>query len=44
MYAWRLWISPMFFYWDFVEPIRYGVRDVYVGYGGWFIMGGSFIC
>lgn len=36
--------SMMFFYWDFVEPIRYGVRDVYAGFWGWFIMGGSFIC
>ena len=33
--------SMMFACWDFVEPIRYGVCDVYVGCGlvycGWFL-------
>ena len=26
--------SMMFACWDFIEPIRYGVCDVYVGFGG----------
>ena len=35
--------SVMFTSWDPAEPIRYGVCNVYVGVGGWFVAGGSFI-
>ena len=30
--------------WGFVEPTRYGDFSVYVGCGGWFVAGSSFVC
>ena len=29
--------SVMFACWDSIDPIRFGVCDVYVGCGGWFV-------
>ena len=36
--------SVMFACWDSIEPKMYGVCDVYVGCGAWFVAGGSSIC
>ena len=36
--------SMMFVCWDSVEPIKYGVGDMYVGCGKWFVACGSFVC
>ena len=30
--------------WDFLELIRYGVCNVYVGCGGWFVASGPLVC
>ena len=38
------YFSVMFACWNSIEPIRYGVCNVYVGCGSWFVAGGSFIC
>ena len=35
--------SVMFAYWNSIEPIRYGVCNVYVGCGDWFVAGESFV-
>jgi hypothetical protein len=35
--------SMMFACWDSIEPIRYGVCDVYVGCGDWFATCESFV-
>ena len=32
----------MFSCWDFIQPMRYGVCNMHVGCGGWFVVGGSF--
>ena len=36
--------TMMFACWDFVDPIRYGVCDVYVGCGGCCVAGDPFVC
>ena len=30
--------------WDSLEPISYGMCDVYMGCGVWFVVGDSFMC
>lgn len=37
-------IFMMFTSWDSLEPIRYGMRNLYVGCRGLFVASGSIVC